>query len=191
MHKKILIQILLLLIIIIISWVVYLNYFKFKEIASSENKIEISEAIEKNNLIKKLEYESSDDKGRKYIIKSDEGSIDENNSEIIFMENVTANIILADGSIIYISSKEAIYNNKTYNTNFLKNVKLDFLDHNLFSQNLDLIFDRNKIEVYNDLVYKNLDLTMIADKVEIDMLTKYSKIFTFDDNKIKIEKINK
>ena len=32
---------------------------------------------------------------------------------------------------------------------------------------------------------------MIADKVEIDMLTKYSKIFTFDDNKIKIKKIKK
>ena len=65
------------------------------------------------------------------------------------------------------------------------------MDHNLFSQNLDLIFDRNKIEVYNDLVYKNLDLTMIADKVEIDMLTKYSKIFTFDNDKIKIKKIKK
>ena len=80
------------------------------------------------------------------MAKSDEGSIDENNSEIILMKNVTANIILADGSIIYISSKEAKYNNKTYNTNFIKSVKLDFLDHNLFSQNLDLIFDRNKID---------------------------------------------
>ena len=190
MQKKILIQISLVLVILIISLMVYSNYFSVKEIISSEKKIDISEE-ERNNLIKELEYESSDAEGRKYIIKSDEGSIDENNSEIILMKNVTANIILADGSIIYISSKEAKYNNKTYNTNFTKSVKLDFLDHNLFSQNLDLIFDRNKIEVYNDLVYKNLDLTMIADKVEIDMLTKYSKIFTFDDNKIKIEKINK
>ena len=190
MHKKILIQIFLVLIILIISWVTYLNYFNIDEIISSKKK-EVSETIEKNNLIKELEYESSDDKGRKYIIKSDEGTIDENNPEIILMKNVTANIILADGSIIYISSKEAKYNNKSYNTNFVKNVKLDFLDHNLFSQNLDLIFDRNKIEVYNDLVYKNLDLTMIADKVEIDMLTKYSKIFTFDDDKIKIKKIKK
>ena len=191
MHKKIFIQIFLVLIILTISWAIYSNYFNVKEIILSEKKREVSEINEKSNLIKELEYESSDAKGRKYIIKSDEGSIDVNNSEIILMKNVTASITLADGSIIYISSKEAKYNNKTYNTNFVKSVKLDFLDHNLFSQNLDLIFDRNKIEVYNDLVYKNLDLTMIADKVEIDMLTKYSKIFTFDDNKIKIEKINK
>ena len=110
---------------------VYSNYFSVKEIISSEKKIDISEE-ERNNLIKELEYESSDAEGRKYIIKSNEGSIDENNSEIILMKNVTANIILADGSIIYISSKEAKYNNKTYNTNFTKSVKLDFLDHNLF-----------------------------------------------------------
>ena len=29
----------------------------------------------------------------------------------------------------------------------------------------------------------------MADKVEIDMLTKYSKIFNFDDSKVKIKKI--
>ena len=31
---------------------------------------------------------------------------------------------------------------------------------------------------------------MMADKVEIDMLTKYSKIFNFDDSKVKIKKLN-
>ena len=30
---------------------------------------------------------------------------------------------------------------------------------------------------------------MNADKIEIDMISKYSKIFNFDDNKVKIEKI--
>ena len=64
MHKKILIQIFLVLIILIISWVTYLNYFNIDEIISSKKK-EVSQTIEKNNLIKELEYESSDDKGRK------------------------------------------------------------------------------------------------------------------------------
>ena len=129
MQKKILIQISLVLVILIISLMVYSNYFSVKEIISSEKKIDISEE-ERNNLIKELEYESSDAEGRKYIIKSNEGSIDENNSEIIWWKMLQYNF--ADGSIIYISSKEAKYNNKTYNTNFTKSVKLDFLDHNLF-----------------------------------------------------------
>ena len=73
----------------------------------------------------------------------------------------------------------------------LQNTSLDFLNHDLTSQNLDLFFDKNKIEVYNDLIYKNLDLTLTADKIEIDMLTKFSKIFTYDESKVKIEKIIK
>ena len=107
------------------------------------------------------------------------------------MENVNARIILEDGTIVYISSNKAIYNNKLFNTNFEDNVKLKFLSHNLSSENLDLVFDENKIEVYNNLIYKNLDLTMIADKIEIDMITKYSKIFNFDEDKVKIEKFEK
>ena len=30
----------------------------------------------------------------------------------------------------------------------------------------------------------------MADKVEIDMLTKYSKFFNFEDSKVKIKKLN-
>ncbi len=145
----------------------------------------------KGNIIKELEYESNDETGRKYIINSEEGIIDENNSEIVLMKKVKAKIILDDNSVIYISSDRAKYNNKTFNTYFEKNIRLNFLNHDLTSQNLDLFFDKNKIEVYNDLIYKNLDLTLTADKIEIDMLTKFSKIFTYDESKVKIEKIIK
>tara|TARA_A100001015_G_C15006742_1_gene721053 strand:+ start:1039 stop:1614 length:576 start_codon:yes stop_codon:yes gene_type:complete len=191
MKSKILIQFFLFLIVILISSVVYLNYFKKNNTLQSNLSKKNLNKIEKDNIIKKLEYKSNDEQGRKYIIKSEKGSIDQNNSDIIFMENVNARIILEDGTIVYISSNKAIYNNKLFNTNFEDNVKLKFLSHNLSSENLDLVFDENKIEVYNNLIYKNLDLTMIADKIEIDMITKYSKIFNFDEDKVKIEKFEK
>ena len=191
MKSKILIQFFLFLIVILISSVDYLNYFKKNNTLQSNLSKKNLNKIEKDNIIKKLEYKSNDEQGRKYIIKSEKGSIDQNNSDIIFMENVNARIILEDGTIVYISSNKAIYNNKLFNTNFEDNVKLKFLSHNLSSENLDLVFDENKIEVYNNLIYKNLDLTMIADKIEIDMITKYSKIFNFDEDKVKIEKFEK
>ena len=191
MKSKILIQFFLFLVVILISSVVYLNYFKKNNTLQSNLSKKNLNKIEKDNIIKKLEYKSNDEQGRKYIIKSEKGSIDQNNSDIIFMENVNARIILEDGTIVYISSNKAIYNNKLFNTNFEDNVKLKFLSHNLSSENLDLVFDENKIEVYNNLIYKNLALTMIADKIEIDMITKYSKIFNFDEDKVKIEKFEK
>tara|TARA_B100000902_G_C27290457_1_gene906821 strand:+ start:1564 stop:2139 length:576 start_codon:yes stop_codon:yes gene_type:complete len=189
MRVKILTQLFLFLVILLISFVVYKNYFKNNEISSKNYIDEKTSNYEGNNIIKELEYESFDEQGRKYVIKSNESIIDEDNPEIIFMKYVNAKIVLTDNTTIFIYSDKAKYNNKSFNTNFEKNVKLNFLDHDLSSENLDLFFDKNKIEVYNNLIYKNLDLTMTADKIEIDMLTKYSKIFNYDKSKVKIQKI--
>ena len=173
MKSKILIQIFLFFVVIIISLFVYQKYLKDDQIDKVQIPSDNLNKDERNNVIRELEYESSDDQGRKYIITSEEGSMDDNNSEIILMKNVKAKIVLADGTIVNISSKRAKYNNKSFNTNFEKDVKLNFLNHNLSSQNLDLLFDENKIEVYNNLIYKNFDLTMMADKVEIVRATTY------------------
>ena len=106
------------------------------------------------------------------------------------MTNVEAKIILLDGSIIYIESLNAEYDSSNYDTKFIKNVKLNFLNHNIFCQNLNIFFQKNLIEAFNDLTYKNLDIIMLADKVEIDLLTKKSKIYNFDKSNVIIKKKN-
>ena len=62
---------------------------------------------------------------------------------------------------------------------------LDYLDHKLNAKNIDIFFEDSKLEAYNDLIYKNLDINLIADKVEMDLLTKDSKIFMFDNSQSK------
>ena len=71
-----------------------------------------------------------------------------------------------------------------------KDLKKKYLYSSLIQRKLSnqkpaIFFDRDGVLI------KDCNYISSADKVEIDMLTKYSKIFTFDDNKIKIEKINK
>ena len=191
MKKTVTIQIILFFFIIFISLFVYLKYFNqndpSKNIEINPSKLDDNS---ENNLIKKIEYESTDNKGRSYIIKSDTGLIDEKNPEIIFMKNVNAKITLKNLNTIYISALEAKYNIVTYETLFKKNVKLNFLDHKLKSDNLDLLFNDNVITAYNNLLYKNLNLSMNADKIEIDMLTKNAKIFNYDEKKVKIKSLN-
>ena len=41
-----------------------------------------------------------------------------------------------------------------------------------------------------NITYKNLDIIMLADKVEIDLLTKKSKIYNFDKSNVIIKKKN-
>ena len=188
MKKKIFIQILLSVLILIIFFVVYQRYFK-KTPVSDISQIKEEEINQSNSLVN-IAYESIDKEGRKYIITAESGMFNEQEPDIIFMTNVNAKIILLDGSIIYIKSSNAEYNSLNYNTEFQEDVKLKFLEHNVFCNNLNIFFQDNLLEAYNDLTYKNLDIIMLADKIEIDLLTKNSKIFNFNESKVKIKKRN-
>ena len=186
MRKEILIQIFLIILILIIVVFTYQKYFK-KELDENvaTNKDEINKT--ENNLIN-IEYESVDREGRRYIITAETGNFKEEKSELIFMTNVNAKIFLLDGSVIYVSSLNAEYNTLVYNTKFYKKVKMEFLEHHIFCENLNIFFNKNLIEAFNNLNYKNSDIIMLADKIEIDLLTKNSKIYNFDENNIIIKK---
>ena len=191
MKKSLIVQLILFFFIIIISLIVYLNYFKEND-KDSKNIIH-NNKIDKNlddNIIENIVYESSDNKDRTYIIKAETGIIDESNTEIISMKNVNAKVILKNGNIIYINSLEAKYNILSYETLFERNVELNFLDHKVTSDNLDLLFNENILTAYNNLLYKNSNLSMNADKIEIDMITKNSKIFSFDKKKVQVKSLN-
>ena len=191
MKKTTIVQLILFFFIIVISSIVYFNYFKeddrSSKLSSTSNKIDNN--LE-DNIIENIAYESSDDKGRTYIIEAKTGIIDENDSEVISMEKVSAKVILKNGNIIYIDALKAKYNTLSYETLFQDNVKLNFLDHEVTSDNLDLLFNTNILTAYNNLLYKNLNLSINADKIEIDMITKNSRIFNFDEKNVKIRNFN-
>ena len=186
MKKKIFIQILLSVLIVIIFFSIYQRYFK-KTPVSDRSLIKEKE-INQSNSLENITYDSVDREGRKYIVTAESGFFNEQEPDIVFMNNANAKIVLLDGSIIYIKSSTAEYNSLNYDTKFQKDVKLKFLEHNVFCNNLNIFFQDNLLEAYNDLIYKNLDIILRADKIEIDLLTKNSKIFNFDENKVEIKK---
>ena len=188
MKTRILIQILLSILILIIIFTVYQKYFKKgqekKEIIKKEKIIS-----EENNLIN-ITYESVDKQGRKYVISAETGTLRDEEPDLIYMSNVSAKIILKDGEIIYIDSLNAQYNTLNYDTKFQKNVKLTYIENKIFCENLNIFFKDNLIEAFNELTYKNLDIIMMADKIEIDLYTKNSKIFNTSSDKVLIKKRN-
>ena len=186
MKKKIFIQFLLALSVFLIFFSIYLIYFK--DISEIETPTLTQENENQENILVNITYESIDSSGRKYIIKAESGMLDGEKPDLINMINVKAKIILLDNSIIYISSLKAEYNTVNYDTKFQKDIKLNFLENDIFCDNLNILFKDNLLEAYNDLIYKNLDIILRADKIEIDLLTKNSKIFNFDENKVEIKK---
>ena len=192
MNYKTLIQVFLIMLALLISSLYYLKYFDKNE---SENKSQekkmsdiIKSELSEGNTVKDILYESNDNKGNNYIIMSDFGTFSDMNKDEILMTNVTAQINLQNGKKVYLKSKNAIYNTANSDTNFSTNVKLDYLDHKINADNIDIFLNDSKLEAYNNLVYRNLGTNLIADKVTINLLTQDSKIFMFDNSKVKIIK---
>ena len=102
------------------------------------------------------------------------------------MKNVTSQINLFERDTIYITSKFAEYNSLNFDTNFNQDVILEYSEHKINSENMDLSFKKNFVEMYDNIIYKSPTNELFADKLEIDLLTKDSKIFMFNNEKILI-----
>ena len=140
-----------------------------------------------SNVLRNMVYENFDNRGNRYEIYADTSEFIDLNSKKIFMKGVRAKINLDNMNFITISSEEAIFDNESLTTNFSKNVILDYLNHNIKSESLELLFDKNLIIMKDQIIYKNIDTELVADQIIIDLITKDSKIFMNDKNrKIKI-----
>ena len=188
MNIKILIQ--LLLFIILVSTAATYYYFYNNKTNANVNKINNNKiSINKNssNLIKNISYASTDNLGNKFIIKSETGEISIYNPNIVYMTNVEAIINLINSDPIIIKSNYAKYNKINYETNFKEDILLTYQTHRITSQNLDLSFENNLATIYNKIVYDYNNTKLSADILEIDLITKNSKIFMNNEyKKIKI-----
>ena len=111
----------------------------------------------------------------------------DNNSDKILMTNVNSTIYLKNYSPIKINSKYAYYNKSNHETNFYEKVVLAHLMHKATSENLDISFDDSLASMYNNVVYKKTGTQVNADRLEIDLITKNTRIFMNNESeKIKI-----
>ena len=190
MKYKTIIQFIFGIFFLIILFLFYFKYFPSNKQSSitqnTNNDFKNLEA--EGNLIKDMKYENTDISGNKYFIYSEYGEIDINNPDIILMKNVFAKVEIFKKDTIYINSFSAKYNLINYETNFNKDVELKYLDHVIFTENMDLSFQKNFAWLYTDVVYKSSDYELFADKIEIDLITKNSKIYTDNSKKVKIIK---
>ena len=195
MYKKILIQFLLLITIFIIVFSTFFLYFNKKEKLKTSNFpiIKEKESLiddETGTLIKDINYSFFDSSGNYYELFSEVGKVNINNSDKIFMTNVVATIYLVDSSPVKITSKYANYNKINHETSFFENVKVTHLIHKATSENLDISFNDNLASMYNNIVYNKPGTNLTADRLEIDLITKNSKIF-MDNKTEKIKIIDK
>ena len=196
MLNKTFLQLFLLVIVIIIPIFFFKSYFikeKKSDISKNIENIDEQKILDKkkSNLIYNIEYVSEFKNGNYYIISSEYGELIYDQPELIKMKKVTAIINLSNSNPIKISAENATYNNTNNNTSFEENVLMSYNEHSTNSDNLDLIFEKNLATISNNIVYKNVNTKLLADKMEIDLITKNSKIFMNNNSDtVKIVSIN-
>ena len=183
MTKKIHIQWFLILIFFIISFFLFFKYFK-KTSVENNAKLNISQTTNAGeSLIEDLKYLSTDKEGNEYKIEAKKGNIDKGDPDIIYLENVKAIILLQNSDRISIESNFAKYNTKNFDTLFNDTVSVDYGEHTLKSEFLDLSFENNLVSIYDNVRYLSGISSLKADKAEIDILNKKTKIFMEDPKK--------
>ena len=183
MTKKSHIQLLLIFTFIFISLLIFFKYFN-KTIAKNDLKIKTEKTKNTGeSIIEDLKYLSTDKKGNEYKIEAKKGNIDKDNPDIIYLENVEAVILLQNSDSIIIKSKFANYNTKNFDTLFNNSVSLDYGEHGLKSEFLNLSFENNLVSIYDNVRYLSGISSLKADRAEIDILNKNTKIFMENSNK--------
>ena len=187
MSIKTLVQLILFTIILGIFYVFYFIYFKknVSEINQStkenivknelslvqEEKEEVLNNQNESNIIKNIEYKSSDKSGNDYILRAKIGEIDIQNKNIIRLNEVSGKIMLVEKEPINIYSKFAIYNSKNSDTKFYEEVKIQFEDNQINSDNFDLFIRENIAKIYDNVQFNNNLSKINADIINIDLLS--------------------
>ena len=177
-------------------------YFKIssdKKLIEENKKIEliekknneIGEKIESANIIEDVSYSARDTKGNEYFLKADEGIIDQNENNYIFLKSVKAVINLKNYKIVEISSDFGKYNIHNYDTIFSKNVMITYLDNKITGDYLDFSWDKNLMLISRDVILKNNKNSLHADVIEVDIEKRDIKIFMYEeDKKVNIKSLN-
>ena len=186
MVKKNNFKIIIFIILILLS--VLLFYFKFFS-KKTTVKINVEENLSTSslsNVIKDVSYVSTDSKGNKYSINALTAEIDQNNSNILFLTDVSATIELTNSNNIKIISDYGKYNSDNFDTIFSKNVIINYLDNKINGEYLDFSIARGNMIISRNVVYSSPENILEADIIDINIETKDTKISMFDKN----EKVN-
>ena len=187
MNKKTTIQILLIFLIFLFSTLFYLKYFKNSQKISENIPKEEQQIITSQNdnstYIDNVNYISSDTRGNRYQITAEQAEIKIEDPDVMLLENVVAYIFNKDSDTAMITSNFGVYNSKNYDTIFSENVIILYPGHKITGEYLNLSFLKNLGTISKDVIYKGEKTSLFADKVEINLTTKDTKIFMDDKNK--------
>ena len=144
-----------------------------KQILSEKKKREINEKIKKDkndgNTFYDIVYSGLDLSGNRYIINAKEANNNNDNEGFVSLKNVNAVFYFKDNKNLNITSKFGLYNNKTLDMKFEKDVKAEYDGSTLLAEEAEYLNSKNLIEISNNVEITDFRGTLIAEKLVLDI----------------------
>tara|TARA_E500000178_G_scaffold284151_1_gene285203 strand:- start:41 stop:649 length:609 start_codon:yes stop_codon:yes gene_type:complete len=150
-----------------------------------EKQLSDQKSLNDNDTFYNVEYSGFDLNGNSYIIKCKEAVVNKNSIELIKMQFVNAKFYFKDDTTLFINSDSGIYNNKTLDIQFSKNVKGSYLNSKLFAQNANYSNSNGYVSISNNVIIEDPKGSVFAKKLLFDIKTKNLKISSSQNERVK------
>ena len=140
-------------------------------------------------MIKNLRYEINLNQNQKYILTAKKSNISNlDDTEIVYMEKVKAIFFDKKGNQMIVTSDTGMFNSSTYDSEFSNNIKINYDNHEIVAEKMNLNFAKKIIKIYKDVIYFNTDLSLVADIISINLVTNKTDIYMNNNKKVLINK---
>lgn len=146
-----------------------------KEVNIEKGSLENETILKKEkiiNLVRDIKYTSIDQKGNKFLLLATSGKSNKDNKDVLDLVNVRGEIRSSQRDTIYIKSEYAKYNASNLNSNFYKNVIINYQNKKITCENFYIHMETNKALAYNNVVVTDPISVMKAGMIEFDLKTK-------------------
>ena len=191
MKKNRVIQFSLVIAIIILFFTTYYSGDKDKIVdanknSSTENASKLTE--ETSNIIENVNYTGTNNRGTFFELNAAIAELKHDEPNLSRLQDVFVVIRLRNLRTIHIQSDKAVFNKISNDCEFFGNVKITEQDNVITSDNLDFYNSKNFLQAYNNVEYSGKKGTLIADKMDVDLLKNEANIFMFKKNdKVKVK----
>jgi len=189
--KNRVIQFSLLIVVIILFFTTYYSGDKDKIVdanknSSTENTSKLTE--ETSNIIENVNYTGTNNRGTFFELNAAVAEIKHDEPDLSRLQDVFAVIRLRNLRTIHVQSDKAVFNKISNDCEFIGNVKITEQGNVITSDNLDFFNSKNFLQAYNNVEYSGMKGSLIADKVDVDLLKNEANIFMFKKNdKVKVK----
>ena len=185
--KLIFIQIILLTTAILL---LYIFYYKGDINEKVGEKVEIEnkkiEKLSESNFFENVQYKGIDGNGNRYLLESEIASFNNEKPELVNMVRMHATFYFKDGTILKVSGKNGVYNNKTNDMEFREEVKVVQAENQITADNLDYFNLKRLINIYGNVVGKSLDGNFSADILNLNIDNQSVDFLMNNSNQVKV-----